>query len=73
MPRNHNRLPKPGTGIVGFGCAFVVVIVAGIPAVLGSGLLAWAVLAGASILIGLIAARFGEPFFERMLKVLAEW
>ena len=71
--RSDKPLPKPGTGVVGFGCTFIVVMAAGIPLVLGDEWPAWVVLALIAIALGLIAARAGERFFERLLDAFRWW
>jgi hypothetical protein len=67
-----NTLPKPASGFVGFGCAFLVSAVAlisfGLPQT-GYGITASIAVA---VVLGLITARFGEPFFERLLS-LVRW
>jgi hypothetical protein len=66
-------LPQPGTGVVGFGCTFVVALAAGAPALLGSSWSAWLILVVVAAVLGLLAARFGESFFERMIGWLPWW
>ena len=71
--RSDKPLPKPGTGAVGFGCTFIVAMAAGIPAVLGEQWPAWLVVTVIAIALGLIAARTGESFFERLLESFRWW
>ena len=73
MDRKGNRLPEPGTGPVALGCVFILVIVGGLPAVLGSGWAAWLVLGVIALIVGLLAARRGDPFFEKVVHWLPWW
>ena len=73
MDRNGTRLPEPGTGPVAFGCVFVLVIAAGIPVVLGADWSAWLILGVIALVFGLLAARRGDPFFEKIVHWLPWW
>jgi CDP-diglyceride synthetase len=73
MKGDHKPLPKPGTGVIGFGCTFIVVVAAGIPLLLGSAWPYWAILVAVAVVVAAIAARKGESFFERVLGSLPWW
>ncbi len=67
MSKNPRAFPKPATGFVGFGCGFVLSVVALFFSVLPETSLGVLALVGAAVLLGLATARFGEPFFEKLL------
>ena len=73
MKRDVDRLPEPGTGIVAFGCMFVLVVVAGVPMLLGSSWRVWIVLGIIAFVVALIAARHGDTFFAKVLHWLPWW
>jgi hypothetical protein len=67
MPKNPSAVPKPATGFVGFGCGFILSMAGLFFSVLPETPLGvWAVV-GAAILLGLVTARLGEPFFEKLV------
>lgn len=69
----QSDFPRPGTGIVGFGCAAVLVVLIGLPVVLSfeAGVPAFACLGALAVIVGLLAAHFGEAVHETLLKIAA--
>jgi hypothetical protein len=71
MSENRSRVPKPVTGFVGFGCGFLLstlVLFFSVLPTTGVGLLAVIAIAA---LLGLLTARLGEPFFEKLVALFS--
>ena len=73
------KVPKPATGLPGFGCSFLLAFVAGVTFLLSVGEVtpqAFGVVALVAIVLGLLTARFGERMFElvlRLASVFGSW
>lgn len=70
----RRKFPKPGTGVVGSGCAVLLVGLIGLPVVFLSfdaSAEAFAWLGGIALIAGLLAAHFGESVHETLLKIVA--
>jgi hypothetical protein len=69
MPKLVKAIPEPATACVGFGCGFVLSLL-GLVVILRpvstTGLIGIAAIA---VVLGLLTARFGEPFFEKLMAL----
>jgi hypothetical protein len=73
MPQNPSAVPRPVTGVVGFGCGFVLSVVALFFSVLPETKFGVVAVICAAILLGLATARLGEPFFDKLVALITWW
>jgi hypothetical protein len=67
------KFPQPGTGVIGFGCMFIFLMIAFLPTIVAGTKVDWAVTTGIAVIVGLVAARFGEPVFEKVIHWFGWW
>jgi hypothetical protein len=67
MPDPMTAVPKPATGCVGFGCAFTLSSLGLFALFAPTSSTSLATIVVAATVLGLLTARFGEPFFEKLV------
>ena len=69
MAKKIQPFPKPATGWVGFGCAFILCVVGFFVLAHPETRLGVAGVVAGALVAGGLTARFGEPFFEKLLSL----
>ena len=67
------KLRKPGTGPVAFGCTFLLVLAGAFPWMLRPDWQTWTFVAVIAVVAGLLVARYGDSMFEKIVKLLFWW
>jgi len=73
VSNDPKKFPQPGTGVIGFGCMFIFVMVAALPTIVAGTRIDLAVITSVAVVLGLLAARFGERVLERAISWFSWW